>query len=163
MKQLVYAIGLLFLLYSCTKNKESALLNKSVLSFTMDARDYSFDQVILANQYQSCGLQRIEIQAMNAADEFFDINITGDSDSIKPSVFIMDQIPTNGVIGSCTFWYEGLGKNHIPQNLTITVLSYKDNMLTATFTGDRITNGKIRDLPVTSKGPHWKVRISVLG
>jgi hypothetical protein len=157
MKQIVYAIGLLFLLNACTKNKESALLNKSVLSFTMDARDYSFDHVTLANQYQSCGVQQIEIQAMNAADEFFVINITGDSDSIKPGIFIMDQIPTNSVIGSCTFWYQGLGKNHTPQNFTITVLSYKDNMLKATFTGDRITNGKISDLVVNSKRPYWKV------
>jgi len=157
MNRIVYAIGLLFLFNSCTKNKESALLNKSVLSFNMDARNYSFDQVRLANQYQSCGLQQIEIQAMNAADEFFDITITGDSDSIKPGIFIMDQIPTNRAICTCTFWYEGLGKNHTPQNLTIIVLAYKHNLLTATFSGDRITNGKISHLVVNSKRPLERV------
>src|SRR5205814_3544659 len=117
-----YPMALLMFMSSCSKSPpESALENKSVFSFTMGARKYSFDEVQSARQYKSCGLQQIEIRAMNHADEFFKINITGDSISIRPGIYFMKQVPTNRIAGSCTFWYSGLGEYYTAKLFTVTI------------------------------------------
>jgi hypothetical protein len=89
----------------------------------------------------------------------YGFNANTNNGVIKPGIFIMDQIPTTRAIGRCSFWYEGLGKNYTAQNLTVTVLAYKDNLLTATFTADRITNGKISHLVVNSTRPLESVNL----
>jgi hypothetical protein len=145
-----YKTALLLLMYSCSKEPlESALTNKSILCFTMAARRYSFDRVQSAEQYKSCGLQQLEICAMNNADEFFKINITGDSACIRPAIYYMDEVPTNQISNSCTFWYTGLNENYTARRFTITVVSYENEILTAIFGGDRITDGKIRNMQFT--------------
>jgi hypothetical protein len=63
----------------------------------MSAREYSFDEMMSAEQYKSCGLQQLEIEAINHADEFFRINLTGDSRSIAPGIYQLEDLPTNQI------------------------------------------------------------------
>jgi hypothetical protein len=150
MKNLISAMLLLYAMASCTKQTEQPPTQVAQLSFIMNGESYQYNDFYEANQYWSCGLHQYEIEVYNqnsTSFEFVKINITA-VNSLLPGNYIMNEVPTNNVAGSCTFWYSGTKGYYTPGHLIMTVTSYQDELLNAIFSGGEITNGRIVNLKI---------------
>jgi len=142
MKNFIYPVLLFSSMVSCIKDKEQLPDHATKLIFTMDGKNYSFDELYEAKQYWACGLHQYETEAMTRDNQFFKINLTA-VDNLLRGDYISGEEPTNMVARTCTFWYSGSGTSYTAKHFVITVTSYKDGILNARFEGGLITSGNI--------------------
>jgi hypothetical protein len=150
MKNFISAMLLLYIMTSCTKQTEQLPDQAAKLSFNMNGKSYQYNDFYEAKQYWSCTLHQYEIEVFNqntTSFQFFKINITA-VDSLLPGNYIMNEVPTNKIAGSCTFWYSGSEGYYTPSHLVMTVASYQEGLLNAVFSGGEITNGRIINLKI---------------
>ena len=142
---------LLYTMASCTKQTEQPPAQAAQLSFIMNGESYQYNVFYKATQHWSCGLHQYEIEVFNqnsTSFEFVKINITSVDSLLLPGNYIMNEVPTNNIAGSCTFWYSGSRVYYTPTYLVMTVTSYRDEFLNAVFSGGEITKGRINNLRI---------------
>lgn len=128
-------IVLCLLMIACTKPSEPSL------SFRINGARHIFQQVQRAYGEIDCRVRIYEIAAEHG-DRFFKINMAA-GDTLKPGTYVMGDQPSITESGKATFWYTSNGYSYIAKPFVITVHSYRNRHLVASFSGGAVTEGKI--------------------
>lgn len=130
------------LLLSCSKPAAPHL------RFRINNALHHFNTVKRAFGERECMGRLYEIAAEHG-DRFFKINLAA-GDTLKPGTYFMDQQPVITEAGKASFWYSSQGYSYTAKPFVITVHSYHNHRLVATFSGGAITEGSI-DLMLEEK------------
>lgn len=134
------AIAMLFLSIVCGCTKMSA----DPLMFKMNGRLYSFSAAETAFAESDCQGRVYQITACYG-DAHFKINWTA-AEKLTPGVFLMGESATNAIPGTATFWYTNQGSSYTARPFTLTVHSYSNRHVKASFTGGVVTDGYLNIL-----------------
>lgn len=150
MKRLFLILSILSVVFiSCTKEKIDESFSKHGIQFQFAGTFYQFDNITFTGE-ASCGFRNYELTILDDQKNFFKFDFTDTTFLNGAGKFVMQDIPTNSLPGTSTFWYSGQGITFTPHPYVLVITSFKNGMINGYFSGDQI-KGEIHDVFIEEK------------
>jgi hypothetical protein len=143
----------MMMLISCNKSEYVPPTKQAVIEFKMGNAYYKFtqDELRTNEAFPNCGLRLYEIEIYTSYQHFFKIDVAS-RDTLEPGQYFMGETPTNSVVNTSTFWFQGDGISYTARKpFTVTVTKYENHEISGYFSGDSISNGIINHLKINEK------------